>query len=82
MFQFLRLSRTLKHYGYVQFHPCVADYPQTNSHVVISAGNKELNFCVHIKPVSSGIYKRILHELAFNIKFYETGLQKDIMQVT
>ncbi|XP_053381866.1 sorting nexin-17-like [Mercenaria mercenaria] len=47
---FLRLARTLKHYGYIQFHPCTADYPQANSRVVIAAGNKELNFRILVKP--------------------------------
>ncbi|XP_053382758.1 sorting nexin-17-like isoform X1 [Mercenaria mercenaria] len=48
--EFLRLARTLKHYGYIQFHPCTADYPQANSRVVIAAGNKELNFRILVKP--------------------------------
>ncbi|XP_052762786.1 sorting nexin-17-like isoform X2 [Mya arenaria] len=57
--EFLRLARTLKHYGYMQFHPCVADYPQPDSSVLISAGNKELNFQVQLKPdiVKEGSFK-------------------------
>lgn len=57
--EFLRLARTLKHYGYMQFHPCTADYPQPNSQVVIAAGNKELNFRIHLKPdtVKEGVFK-------------------------
>ncbi|XP_052225977.1 sorting nexin-17-like isoform X2 [Dreissena polymorpha] len=57
--EFLRLARTLKHYGYMQFHPCVADYPHDQSHVLIAAGNKELSFRVKLAPdsVKEGSFK-------------------------
>ncbi|KAH3691847.1 hypothetical protein DPMN_191025 [Dreissena polymorpha] len=55
----MRLARTLKHYGYMQFHPCVADYPQDQSHVLIAAGNRELSFRVKLTPdsVKEGSFK-------------------------
>ncbi|XP_066962036.1 sorting nexin-17-like isoform X1 [Macrobrachium rosenbergii] len=42
--EYLDLARTLKYYGYLQFQQCVCDFPKPNTPVLISAGNKELNF--------------------------------------
>ncbi|XP_013776484.1 sorting nexin-17-like isoform X1 [Limulus polyphemus] len=42
--EYMQLVRTLKHYGYIQFEPCVCNYPEPNTQVIISAGGKELNF--------------------------------------
>ncbi len=53
MFQYLRLAATLKFYGFIQFKACFTDYPQTGSRVLVSAGNKELNFRVHTNSVSA-----------------------------
>uniref|UniRef100_A0A2C9M5Q8 Ras-associating domain-containing protein n=1 Tax=Biomphalaria glabrata TaxID=6526 RepID=A0A2C9M5Q8_BIOGL len=50
--EFLRLARTLKYYGYMQFKPCVTDYPQPNTRVIVCAGQKELNFRVNIDKTS------------------------------
>ncbi|KAL4218167.1 Sorting nexin-17 [Mactra antiquata] len=57
--EYLRLARTLKHYGSIQFHHCVADYPQPNTPVLISAGNKELTFRIRVKPdaIKEGVFK-------------------------
>lgn len=45
--QFIRLAQTLKYYGYIKFDPCVTDFPEKGCHVIVSAGNNELNF--HVK---------------------------------
>lgn len=42
--EYLHLARTLKYYGYIQFAPCVCDYPHPNTRALISAGGRELNF--------------------------------------
>lgn len=43
IFQFLRLAQTLRHYGYLRFDACVADFPEKDCPVVVSAGNSELS---------------------------------------
>ena len=50
-FQYLRLARTLKHYGYMQFSPAITDYPHPDCRVIVSAGNKELNFRIQVSQV-------------------------------
>lgn len=42
----MKIARTLKYYGYVQFVPCFSDYPQPESKVIISIGKNELNLRV------------------------------------
>ncbi|XP_033727766.1 sorting nexin-17-like [Pecten maximus] len=48
--EYLRLARTLKYYGHLQFKPCVTDYPHPSSRAVISVGNKEMNFRIQTAP--------------------------------
>ncbi|KAH9512647.1 Sorting nexin-17 [Bulinus truncatus] len=56
--EFLRLARTLKYYGYMQFKPCLTDYPQPNTRVIVCAGQKELNFRVQIDgQIKEGSFK-------------------------
>lgn len=57
--EYLRLARTLKHYGYIQFHPCYTDYPQPNTRAVIAAGNKELHFKIQVAKdvIKEGTFK-------------------------
>uniref|UniRef100_A0A0B7A079 Sorting nexin-17 n=1 Tax=Arion vulgaris TaxID=1028688 RepID=A0A0B7A079_9EUPU len=56
--EFLRMSQTLKYYGYMQFKPCVTDYPEPNTKVIVSAGQKELNFRVQVQDqVKEGSFK-------------------------
>ncbi|XP_059158021.1 sorting nexin-17-like isoform X2 [Physella acuta] len=56
--EFLRMARTLKYYGYIQFKPCLTDYPQPNTRVIVSAGQKELNFRVQVDgQVKEGSFK-------------------------
>ena len=43
-FQYLKLARSQKFYGYLQFKPCEMDFPESNSHVLINIGGYELNF--------------------------------------
>jgi sorting nexin-17 len=43
IFQFLQLAQTLRHYGYLRFDACVADFPEKDCPVVVSAGNSELS---------------------------------------
>lgn len=42
--EYLRLCRTLKFYGYIQFKPSITDYPFSNSRTIVNAGNRELVF--------------------------------------
>lgn len=49
LLQYLRFARTLKYYGYMQFQPCLTDYPNNDTPVSVAAGGKELNFRVHIE---------------------------------
>ena len=37
-FQFLRLAQTLRHYGYLRFDACVADFPEKDCPVANSSG--------------------------------------------
>lgn len=52
LFQYLRLARTMKYYGYIQFKPCVTDYPHPHSRVFVAAGHRELNFRIQTDSVS------------------------------
>ncbi|XP_033861181.1 sorting nexin-17 isoform X2 [Acipenser ruthenus] len=45
--EFIRLAQTLKYFGYIKFDPCITDFPEKGCHVIVSAGNNELNF--HVK---------------------------------
>ncbi|XP_006626144.1 sorting nexin-17 isoform X1 [Lepisosteus oculatus] len=45
--EFIHLAQTLKYYGYIKFDPCITDFPEKGCHVIVSAGNNELNF--HVK---------------------------------
>uniref|UniRef100_A0A672N357 Sorting nexin-17-like n=1 Tax=Sinocyclocheilus grahami TaxID=75366 RepID=A0A672N357_SINGR len=45
--EFIRLAQTLKYYGYIKFDPCITDFPEKGCHVIVGAGNNELNF--HVK---------------------------------
>ncbi|XP_064480852.1 sorting nexin-17-like [Ornithodoros turicata] len=54
--EYLHLARTLKYYGYIQFSPCVCDYPRPNTRALISAGGRELNFRLQ---VSQGEVKEV-----------------------
>lgn len=42
--EFLQLARSLKFYGYMQFKPCLTNYPEEDTRVIISIGNRELKF--------------------------------------
>ncbi|CAH1406339.1 unnamed protein product [Nezara viridula] len=57
--EYIELARTLKYYGYIQFKPCVCDYPVPGSKVIISAGDKELNLRVEIPggEIKEGSFK-------------------------
>ncbi|GAB1606378.1 sorting nexin-17-like isoform X2 [Argonauta hians] len=41
---YLQFVRTLKYYGYMHFRPCITDYPEKKTRVLIAVGNEELNF--------------------------------------
>ncbi|XP_066565315.1 sorting nexin-17 isoform X2 [Amia ocellicauda] len=45
--EFIHLAQTLKYFGYIKFDPCITDFPEKGCHVIVSAGNNELNF--HVK---------------------------------
>ncbi|XP_057244151.1 sorting nexin-17, partial [Malurus melanocephalus] len=57
--EFIRLAQTLKYYGYLKFEPCVTDFPEKGCHVVVSAGNNELNFQVRLpnEQIKEGSFK-------------------------
>ncbi|KAJ8669589.1 hypothetical protein QAD02_000848 [Eretmocerus hayati] len=41
--EYLDIVRPLKYYGYMEFAPCICDYPQADTRVQVSIGNNELN---------------------------------------
>ena len=43
-FQYLKLIRAQKFYGYLHFKKCTADYPEKNTSVQLAIGNKTANF--------------------------------------
>ncbi|NWH58128.1 SNX17 protein, partial [Geococcyx californianus] len=57
--EFIRLAQTLKYYGYIKFDPCITDFPEKGCHVVVSAGNNELNFQVRLpnEQIKEGSFK-------------------------
>ncbi|CAL4091031.1 unnamed protein product, partial [Meganyctiphanes norvegica] len=57
--EYLDLARNLKYYGYLQFQPCVCDFPKPDTPVLISAGNRELNFRINCEDgtVKEGNFK-------------------------
>ncbi|VDH95971.1 sorting nexin-17 [Mytilus galloprovincialis] len=57
--EYLRLVRTFKYYGYIQFKPCITDYPQANSRVLICTGGREMNFRIQMaaNSVKEGSFK-------------------------
>ena len=57
--QYIRRAQTLKYYGYIQFDPCITDFPEKGCKVIVSAGNKELNFRVQLpnEQVKEGSFK-------------------------
>uniref|UniRef100_A0A0B6Y8D2 Sorting nexin-17 n=1 Tax=Arion vulgaris TaxID=1028688 RepID=A0A0B6Y8D2_9EUPU len=56
--EFLKMTSTLKFYGYIHFKPCITDYPEPNTRVIVATGQKELNFRVHVDgQVKEGSFK-------------------------
>ncbi|XP_028581218.2 sorting nexin-17 isoform X1 [Podarcis muralis] len=57
--EFIRLAQTLKYYGYLKFDPCVTDFPEKGCHVIVGAGNSELNFQVKLPSdqIKEGSFK-------------------------
>lgn len=51
--EYLDVARTLKYYGFMQFRPCICDYPRPGSRVLVSAGNRELNLRARLSDSSS-----------------------------
>ncbi|CAH1774725.1 unnamed protein product [Owenia fusiformis] len=56
--EYLKLVKTLKFYGYIQFKPAITDYPRSGCRAIVSAGNKELNFRIQDgDEVKEGTFK-------------------------
>ncbi|XP_069743301.1 sorting nexin-17 isoform X2 [Narcine bancroftii] len=57
--EFIGLAQTLKYYGYIKFDPCITDFPEKGCHVIVSAGNNELNFHVKLpnEQIKEGSFK-------------------------
>ena len=76
--QYLRLVRGFKYYGYIVFKPCTSDYPQPDTKVTVATGNKELNFRIHRKVRTVKNNKRPRHLLEHGAKtprrLLETGV--------
>ena len=51
-FQYLQLARSLRFYGYLQFKPCITNYPEEGTRVIISVGDRELHFRLQTPDVS------------------------------
>ena len=85
-FQYLRLARTLRHYGYMQFSPAITDYPHPNCPVLIAAGNKELNFRIQVSKVIIVLTLCILETLrppqkilnCFSGHFFQKQMQQGV----
>lgn len=41
--EYIEVARSQKHYGFIQFTPCLCDYPRPETKVLISIGDQELN---------------------------------------
>nr|XP_034186076.1 sorting nexin-17 isoform X1 [Osmia lignaria]XP_034186077.1 sorting nexin-17 isoform X1 [Osmia lignaria] len=41
--EYVDLVRSLKYYGYIQFAPCLCDYPRSDTKVLVAIGRNELN---------------------------------------
>jgi len=57
LFQYLKIARCLKYYGYTQFAPCYCDYPRHGSRVLLAIGGNELNLRV-LSPETEGEKER------------------------
>ncbi|XP_064196985.1 sorting nexin-17 isoform X2 [Anguilla rostrata] len=57
--EFIHLAQTLKYFGYIKFDPSITDFPEKGCHVIVSAGNNELNFHVRLpnEQVKEGSFK-------------------------
>ncbi|NP_001080742.1 sorting nexin 17 S homeolog [Xenopus laevis] len=57
--EFIQLAQTIKYYGYIKFEPCITDFPEKGCHVIVSAGNNELNFQVKLpnEQMKEGSFK-------------------------
>ncbi|XP_069980292.1 sorting nexin-17 [Penaeus vannamei] len=57
--EYMELARALKYYGYLQFQQCTCNFPKPNTPVLISAGNRELNFRIECEDgsVKEGNFK-------------------------
>ncbi|XP_067882146.1 sorting nexin-17 isoform X2 [Heterodontus francisci] len=57
--EFINLAQTLKYYGYIKFDACITDFPEKGCHVIVSAGNNELNFHVKLPndQIKEGCFK-------------------------
>ncbi|XP_041109054.1 sorting nexin-17-like isoform X1 [Polyodon spathula] len=57
--EFIRFAQTLKYFGYMKFDPCITDFPEKGCHVIVSAGNNELNFHVKLSndQIKDGSFK-------------------------
>lgn len=55
--EYLELARMQKHYGFLQFSPCLCDYPHPETKVLISVGDQELHMRVIGQTVREGSFK-------------------------
>ncbi|KAK3887262.1 hypothetical protein Pcinc_008617 [Petrolisthes cinctipes] len=57
--EYLDVARTMKYYGYLKFQRCTCDFPTPGTPVLISAGNRELNFRIECEDgsVKEGNFK-------------------------
>ena len=65
--QFLQLARSLKFYGYIQFKPCLTNYPEEDTRVIISIGNRELKFRLQTPNVSKYIIQMQQRRLIYDL---------------
>ena len=54
--QYLNVARSLRYYGYIQFRPCITSYPEEDTRVIISIGDRELNFRLQTPNVSGPVH--------------------------
>ncbi|MCJ8743681.1 hypothetical protein PDJAM_G00096880 [Pangasius djambal] len=74
--EFIRLAQTLKYFGYIKFDPCITDFPEKGCHVIVSAGNNELNFHVKLpnNQMKEGSFK------VTRMSYWDSAYDSDVME--
>ncbi|XP_051156235.1 sorting nexin-17 isoform X2 [Leptopilina boulardi] len=75
--EYLNLARGLKYYGYIQFAPCVCDYPQVGTKVQVAIGKNELTLRIlKIKDEDQEAVFRVTRMRCWRITTLSNGVDK------